>query len=382
MARLIPRTGATSRIRLDDALIVDLDVHLLENAEELAPYCDQPWRRVIEEQQPVPPFGGGGRMFPNFPGQWIPRRPVGLTAAAMREELDALSIDVGVLFPERLLGLARQPNPEYGIALARAYNRWLLDVYLTRERGFFGGIIAAPHDPEASAREIERYAGEERVVGVVLPISGTNPLWGHRKYDPIYEAAERSGLAVLYHAAGTMQMPMPPFDVRQFDTWFLNHTVSHPPAILCTVANLIGTAVPARFPSLNMVFIEAGISWVPCAMMRLDWAWEQRRGEVPLLEERPSHYMRRQMFYATQPIEEPEDLGDMAELIRLIGGEDSVLFASDYPHHDFDHPKKVFDIPLPPEAKRKIMGENALRVLNIPAAAVERVPRGPARRAG
>src|SRR5206468_10608075 len=70
---------------------------------------------------------------------------------------------------------------------------------------------------------------------------------------------------------------------------------------------LIATGVPARFPRLKFVFIEAGISWVPHAMMRLDRYWEEMRGDVPFLEERPSAYMRCQMFFATQPIEEPED---------------------------------------------------------------------------
>jgi uncharacterized protein len=51
-------------------------------------------------------------------------------------------------------------------------------------------------------------------------------------------------------------------------------------------------------------------------------------------------------------------------IIDLLG-EDNVMYASDWPHHDFDHPKKVFDIPVSPEAKRKIIGGNALRVLGI-----------------
>jgi hypothetical protein len=71
------------------------------------------------------------------------------------------------------------------------------------------------------------------------------------------------------------------------------------------------------------------------------------------------------MFFATQPIEEPEHLADMATLLTLFGGEDNVLFASDWPHHDFDHPSKVLQIPLSDTARRKIMGQNAMRLLNL-----------------
>ncbi len=374
MATWIPTTGIPSKMRLDDIPIVDLDVHLLEDPDDLATCCDQPWRQVIERRQPIPPFGGGYRLFPNFPGQWEPRRPISITPAALRGDLDALSIDLAVLFPEFCLGLARQPEPAYAMAVARAYNRWIMDRYLTRERGFYGGILAAPQDPEGSAREIERYAGEERVVGVVLPTSGVNPLWGDRRYDPIYEAAQAAGLAVMYHAGGSLQMPALPFDTRQFDSWFSLHTYSHNVALIASLANLLGAGVPVRFPRLTMVFIEAGLSWVAHALMRFDWAWRQHNDGLTLLTEPPSAYLRR-MYFATQPIEEPESLADMADIIRIIG-EETVLFASDYPHHDFDHPKKVYDIPVPIEVKRKIMGENALRALGIPMPdARQRAPR-------
>ena len=330
---------------------------------------------MIAERQPVPPFGGGLRMFPNFPGQWEPRRPVSTSPATLRADLDALSIDLAVLFPEMCLALARQPDPHYAMAVARAYNRWIVDRYLTTERGFYGGIVAAPQDPEGTAREIARYAAHGRVVGIALPTSGVNPLWGDRRYDPIYEAAQEYDIAVMYHAGGSLLMPVLPYNLGQFDTWFSQHTYSHNVALMASLANLLSTGVPVRFPRLRMIFIEAGISWVLHMMHRLDWAWERYRDDRSLLTEPPSAYIRR-MFFATQPIEEPESLADMADVIRLIGGEESVLFASDYPHHDFDHPKKVYDIPVSPEVKRQIMGGNALRALNIPLPeAAQRVPR-------
>jgi predicted TIM-barrel fold metal-dependent hydrolase len=55
----------------------------------------------------------------------------------------------------------------------------------------------------------------------------------------------------------------------------------------------------------------------------------------------------------------------MATLLSLFGGEDNVVFASDWPHHDFDHPSKVLQIPVSDVARRKIMGHNALRLLRL-----------------
>ena len=57
------------------------------------------------------------------------------------------------------------------------------------EKGLLGCIIACPHDPQDAAREIEKYADHPEIVGVYLPCAGLDPLWGHRMYDPIWEAA-------------------------------------------------------------------------------------------------------------------------------------------------------------------------------------------------
>jgi len=97
-------------------------------------------------------------------------------------------------------------------------------------------------------------------------------------------------------------------------------------------------------------------------MNRLDKEYLERRREIPFLQERPSHYMRR-FFYGTQPIEEPERTRDIVELFGLFDGENQAMFASDWPHHDFDHPQHFLGLPFSPEARRKIMGLNAAAFL-------------------
>jgi predicted TIM-barrel fold metal-dependent hydrolase len=85
---------------------------------------------------------------------------------------------------------------------------------------------------------------------------------------------------------------------------------------------------------------------------------------VPYLEQRPSHYVRK-FFFATQPVEEPENPQDLVTIIQLYQGENTTMFASDWPHHDFDHPRKVFQLPFSPEVRRKVMGENALKFFKL-----------------
>jgi predicted TIM-barrel fold metal-dependent hydrolase len=127
---------------------------------------------------------------------------------------------------------------------------------------------------------------------------------------------------------------------------------------------MLETAVPVRFPGVRFAFMEAGTGWVPWLANRLDKEYIERRREVPLLQERPSHYMR-SFFYGTQPIEEPERSGDIVKQFDLFDGENTALFASDWPHHDFDHTQFVFGLPFSPDARRKIMGLNAARFFSI-----------------
>jgi predicted TIM-barrel fold metal-dependent hydrolase len=368
-------TGESTRERrgrLEDILIVDCDVHVHESPGALAPYCDMPWRRALENVADVqewyldiPGFSPGTAVLEaKFPSSHEGRRMVH-TPEQMRKELDEIHVDLAILFPDHLLKLPVLSQIDYAAALVRAYNAWLLEEWCSQETGLLGCIIACPHDPEDAAREIEKYSKEPGIVGVYLPCAGLERLWGHRQYDPIYEASQEADLPVLLHSV-TVVHPVFPFNTQGFETEFGRHICSHTFSIMANLVHMMTTGVPVRFPDLRVAVTEAGISWVPFLMNRMDKEYLERRREVPFLTEKPSHYLRK-FYYATQPVEEPEDLGDLVTLMNLYGGEDNTIYASDWPHHDFDHPMKVHQIPFSGEARRKVFGENALRLFNIDA---------------
>ena len=360
------------RERLEDTLVVDVDVHVHELPGEIAKYCDMPWRKSLEviagipeRYLDLPGFSpGASTLCPPFPGGHQGARMV-FSAAQMRAELSAISVDIGILFPDHLLKMAVIPQTDYAAALARAYNAWLIDKWCSLEQRLLGCLVAAPQDPEGAAREIERYAKEPAIVGVYLPTAGVDPLWGNRKYDPIFQAAQDADLPVLFHSV-TVIHPVFPCELHQFDTELARHALAHPFSMMANMVSLITTGVPVRFPKLRIAFTEAGVSWVPFIMNRLDKEYTERRREVPFLTQRPSHYIK-QMYFATQPVEEPENPLDLVTILSLYGGEETTMFASDWPHHDFDHPRQVFQLPFSPEARRKVMGENALRFFKIDA---------------
>jgi predicted TIM-barrel fold metal-dependent hydrolase len=356
---------APARETLRSTFVVDVDAHVREDVAAMAEYAENPWDVALAEAALGVEQGYYLRgvstpveMWPPFPGGSSRDQTV-RSAAQMRRELDELHIDQAILFPDLLLTLATVPHPLWATAIASSYNAWLYERWLLEEPTLKGALAVAPQDPEAAAADIRHHADHREFACIYLPAAGVRPLYGHRSYDPIYEAAVEVGLPVAIHSV-TVQHPAFPFQLDGFETPLGAHAVAHPFAMMANIVSLLETGVPVRHPELKICFVEAGVSWVPFLMNRLDKEYVERRREVPYLQERPSHYMR-QWYYGTQPIEEPERRADIVGIFELFDGENCAMFASDWPHHDFDHPQHVFGLPFSPEARRKIMGENAAR---------------------
>jgi len=365
----------TKRLTLNDTLVVDVDVHAHDTPEALTPYIDAEWRPVLEKFRDVPRRYldlGGYSAYNSIQGAKLPgvslpsprgnsRIEIVYTAEQMRRELDDFSIDVGIIFPDHHLRIAGLPNANYAKALSRAYHHWLKEEWFHEDNDLYGVIIAIPQDVEEAVREIERWGNDERFVGVFLPTCEMYPLWGHRKFDPIYEAAQRYDLPVFLHAVAGMSSGFP-YNLEAFTTAISTHTIAHSFAMMAHMLSMMETGVPVRYPDLRICFCEAGLTWVPFLRMRVDKEFNENRYQWPHFNDRPSKWIKK-FYFATQPVEEPENKQDLVDIIRIYDGDDTTVFASDWPHHDFDHPRAVFDLPVSEVSKRKIMGANALKLM-------------------
>jgi predicted TIM-barrel fold metal-dependent hydrolase len=73
----------------------------------------------------------------------------------------------------------------------------------------------------------------------------------------------------------------------------------------------------------------------------------------------------REMFYTSQPLE-LDHLKAVECTFDMVNAKNSLLYASDWPHWDFDAPSTIWDIPfLDEQAKRNILGLNAARLFNL-----------------
>jgi hypothetical protein len=119
-----------------------------------------------------------------------------------------------------------------------------------------------------------------------------------------------------------------------------------------------------RFPKLKVVIIEGGFAWLPALTWRLDKLFERMRSEVPHLKRRPSEYIREHIWLTTQPMEEPKDPRQLLDVMEWIGW-DRLLFASDYPHWDFDDPFRALPAALSRERLQQILTGNGKAVYRL-----------------
>ena len=71
------------------------------------------------------------------------------------------------------------------------------------------------------------------------------------------------------------------------------------------------------------------------------------------------------MYFTSQPLER-SNMKLTEATFAAINADTQLLFASDWPHWDFDLPSSITNLPfLDAQAKRNILGLNAARIFNL-----------------
>ena len=184
----------------------------------------------------------------------------------------------------------------------------------------------------------------------------------HRDYEPIWQAAEETGMAIGVHEGSSVIVPTLGAD-RPFNPLVL-HAVSHTFEEMLAFAQLAAFGVFERHPALRVVFLESGGGWVPFWLERLDEQAEGFGGFCPDMRLAPSEYFARQCWISYEVDE--RTLPALAPLI----GDDRIVWGSDYPHHDATFPGAVDALrrtiaPLDPSTQARILGSNATALYGL-----------------
>jgi uncharacterized protein len=282
-------------------------------------------------------------------GKWNARfstqftlRNEGFSSASYLVELDREGIDQMILYPSRGLYACavEEMDPGLSAAICRAYNRWLAEFCATDPERLLGVALTALHGPEHAAAEA-RYAVEQ--LGMHGCMVRPNPCAGRTLEDPandVYFAeVERLGVPLALHEGSGSCMPA--YGEDRFDSYLAHHAMSHPMEQMAAVFSLTVGGILERHPRLRVAILEAGGTWLPYWLYRLDEHVEFLDGiesEVGQISRPPSEYFRRQCWISCEPSEP-----NLRTVIDAVGA-DRILWASDYPHPDCKYPGMVDDL--------------------------------------
>jgi predicted TIM-barrel fold metal-dependent hydrolase len=251
-------------------------------------------------------------------------------------------------------------DAQTGEACCRIYNDWIADRLASRSPRFRCAGMIPTWSVDAGVAEVKRIA-DLGLAAAMLPLVGT-PEYNHRSWEPLWSAIEEIGLPVVMHQGSGHDMLFyrgPGAAVAN-----LLSTQSMAPR---AAAMLATSGVLADHPALHFVFVETNAGWLSWAMCTVDYyyeAFQQYEGWVkPILPEKPSHYMRRQIHGTFQ-------FDPVAVHNLPLTGVAPLLWGSDFPHAEgtFPHSRKVVSellARIPVEDAAQIVAGTAARLFRF-----------------
>jgi predicted TIM-barrel fold metal-dependent hydrolase len=277
------------------------------------------------------------------------------------KDMDRDGVDAEVIYG--ILGAASRLNDrEAANAMLRIYNDWLVE-FCSHYPERHIGLACLPYgDIEAAVSELHRVA-KLGLRGVELSCSwDMEPMW-HPVWEPLWQAVNEVGLPLHFHTFPAM--PRELFERQTGRTRraaFFTIVSGFQMNLVNILSALMGAAVFERYPDLRVAFGESGTGWIPYALDRMDFEWEDRFHDLGL-RMRPSEYWRRQCKATFQY----DRIG--TRLVDEMGVE-TLMWGSDYPHGDGVWPESAKYIAeqfadLPADQVRRITCDNAARFYRL-----------------
>jgi predicted TIM-barrel fold metal-dependent hydrolase len=279
----------------------------------------------------------------------------GYDPAARLAEMDRDGVDAEVLYPTPRLaqGVVATKEPDFHLALVRAYNDWLSEyVALAPER--FAGLMLLPNRGSATAvEEMDRVLRRPGIRGVMMGCYPNGTLEIADGDDAVWAAIVEAGVTVNIHVSLSQHMPashraaLPGYG-RFFDA---------PNRIV----QMIFAGVFDRFPALDVVVAEVDCGWVPYFKEQIDNNYRRLDAISDFrITGLPSEYVERHLHFTY--LTDPFGIANRAAI-----GVERILWSSDYPHISSDWPRSWETIDatfadIPADEREAILHGNAERL--------------------
>jgi aminocarboxymuconate-semialdehyde decarboxylase len=325
--------------------VIDVHTHMLsEQWLDLLRRHGPPRYEVRPSQDaPYGIFLDGAPFMTPQPGHWDYRKRI--------REMDRAKVDLAIVSltcPNVYFG-----GPEVSLAAARAVNDEMAEAQAAHpDRIRY--LASLPWEyPEAATVELERACGRGAVGVMVLAnvagLSLTDP-----RFVPIWKAIDARGLPVLVHPSAPPGTPA--LDLRAFN---LIASVGFMFDTSLAIARMIFDGFLDRHRRLKIIAGHAGAT-LPYLVGRLDICFDKMKAARVKINRRPSRYLK-QIWYDSVTYTD-----DALRLCLKVGGDDKVLYGSDYPHNIGDMKGVLRRVNgLPAQTARKVRQTNAERIFRL-----------------
>jgi predicted TIM-barrel fold metal-dependent hydrolase len=346
---------------------IDTDIHSVTSPKDIEVRLAQPWRGRY----------AGGNRGPGSLGYWNPN---GVMRGDTRLEdgrkieadpkllsqyfFDEYDLEYGILTPAGALHIGLGTDPDFSAAVVSAANDAVIEEWLPVDSRFRGSIVVAPNDPLLAAKEIHRVGDHPGMVQVLMA-SGARMPYGQRFFHPIYQAAVEHDLPVAIHPGTEGVGISGPPSAAGYPNSYLEWHTGLVGSYLAHMLSLVTEGVFNKFPTLKFALLEGGVSWLPPIMWRFDKNWKALRMTTPWLDRLPSEIISEHILLTSQPIEEPDDIKQLHQILDMFPADKMLMFSSDFPHWDGDTPDFAARL-IPSHLRQRVMSETARELYKLP----------------
>jgi predicted TIM-barrel fold metal-dependent hydrolase len=125
------------------------------------------------------------------------------------------------------------------------------------------------------------------------------------------------------------------------------------------VTSLIANGAFERFPSLRVLLVGGGVTWINGALRRANITWRAFRAEVPWVRKLPEEYFHEHFRVSTYGIERGPAQASLRAYLELNPDHrDLLVYGSGYPSWDTASPAEIEDL-IPGDWRDAVMAENS-----------------------
>jgi aminocarboxymuconate-semialdehyde decarboxylase len=217
----------------------------------------------------------------------------------------------------------------------------------------FMGSLPWQH-PKAALAELKRACDELGAVGMMVLANIDGLSLTDKRFSPMWREIDRRGLPVLLHPTappGTKQLDVVKYNLIASVGFMFDTSLA--------VSRMIFDGFFDRYPKLKLIASHGG-GTLPYIAGRLDICFDNMPACRERISARPSTYLRK-IYYDSVVFQQ-----DALELAIKVGGDDKVLYGSDYPHNIGDMKGCLARVDALPMAQRAaVRGGNAMRIFRL-----------------